>query len=246
MDYEYPGGNGADYKTVPNSNLVKEIDAFPKLLSEIRSAIGLNKTISLACPGLERDMIGYTNTTVPLIAKEIDFLNIMTYDLMNRRDNFTSHHTSVNASLAAVDRYLALGLPPQKANLGIAFYAKYFTVAANNCTELIGCPVALLEDVNGTDTGLSGAMTFEASNAVPTNLTVTEAGGSCGAATSAKCPGTQCCSQSVRAFPLLFSLFIQVKINRTGRNLLILYPTLPNSAYCHSVHSLLIQKKITY
>ena len=36
----------------------------------------------------------------------------MTYDLMNRRDSSTSHHTSVKGSLAAIDKYIALGMTP--------------------------------------------------------------------------------------------------------------------------------------
>ena len=40
MDWEYPAGNGEDYKRIPNSKKKDEIETFPKLLSEIKSAIG--------------------------------------------------------------------------------------------------------------------------------------------------------------------------------------------------------------
>lgn len=196
IDYEYPAGDGADYKQVPNSALVGEITAFPKFLAAIRAAIGPNKILSIATPGLLRDMIGYTKETVPLIAKEIDFMNVMTYDLMNRRDNFTTHHTDIKGSLQAIDQYLAYGLSADKVNLGIAFYAKYFTVAKNDCWDPIGCPTALLEDATGADTGLSGAYTFEA--AIPVPKLLTEAtDGACGATVAQKCPATltPCCSQ---------------------------------------------------
>ena len=89
----------------------------------------------------------------------------MSYDLMNRRDNVTNHHTSVQGSLTAVDTYIQNGMTPAKMNLGIAFYAKYFTTAAGaTCDEPVGCPTAELEAPDGTDTGKSGAVTFEAAN----------------------------------------------------------------------------------
>lgn len=195
IDCEYPGGNGFDYKQIPNSELTGEIEQFPKLLSAIRTTIGPGKILSIATPGLERDMIAFNKDTVPLIAQEIDYMNIMTYDLMNRRDTTTKHHTDIKGSLAAIDKYLEFGLPAKKANLGIAFYAKYFTVARNNCVNPIGCPTALLEDVNGTDTGLSGAYTFEKPVAVPAKLTVAT-DGTCGASVAHKCPSSiPCCSQ---------------------------------------------------
>ena len=43
--------------------------------------------------------------------------------------------------------------------MGFAFYAKYFKTQAA-CTEPVGCQTAVLEDANGEDTGLSGAVTF--------------------------------------------------------------------------------------
>jgi chitinase len=40
----------------------------------------------------------------------------MSYDLMNRRDNITKHHTSVADSLETINNYLAIGAPPAKLN----------------------------------------------------------------------------------------------------------------------------------
>lgn len=121
----------------------------------------------------------------------------MTYDFMNRRDNITKHHTSIQESLNAIEKYISLGFDPCKLNLGLAFYAKWFTTAPGvDCTKGLGCPTALLEAADGTDTGKSGAVTFEASNfqEVPKNLTVSP-DGSCGAGTFYKCDTGVCCSQ---------------------------------------------------
>lgn len=142
-------------------------------------------------------MIAYTPAQAPSIWASVDFVNIMTYDIMNRRDTITKHHTSVNDSLAAIDYYLNdLALPASKANLGVAFYAKYFTVNTTiPCTTGLGCTTVLLEAEDGSDTGLSAAMTFEASNYVSAPANMTESpDGSCGAAVGYFCPSGNCCS----------------------------------------------------
>lgn len=86
----------------------------------------------------------------------------MTYDLMNRRDNETNHHTSLKGSANTIDVYIERGMTPSKMILGFAFYAKWFTTQEGaDCPKPIGCPTAELESPDGTDTLLSGAVTFE-------------------------------------------------------------------------------------
>ncbi|KAK3367471.1 glycoside hydrolase family 18 protein [Podospora didyma] len=164
IDWEYPGGNGEDYKVVPNSKKAWEIEAYPLLLSELRAALGPDKVISAAVPGLERDMLAFTRLTVPRIMRHLDFLNVMTYDLMNRRDNVTKHHTGVYLSLKAVDAYVAAGAAPQNINLGFAFYTKYFKTEHETCKRLaspVGCPTLLLEDPEtGGDLGRGGGFSW--------------------------------------------------------------------------------------
>jgi GH18 family chitinase len=171
IDWEYPGGNGEDYKQIENSEKEWEIEAYPKLLSEIRSALGPDKLMSAAVPGLRRDMLAFTKDTVPKISASLDFFNIMTYDLMNRRDNITKHHTGVELSLDAIDAYLENGVPPQKANLGFAFYVKWFkTDPQGSCTENpVGCRTVLMEDpLTGRDLGQAGAFSWH--DTVPSEL----------------------------------------------------------------------------
>jgi GH18 family chitinase len=108
-------------------------------------------------------MLAFTHSTVPKIMESIDFLNIMTYDLMNRRDNVTKHHTSAELSLEAVIAYLNRGLTPYKANLGLAFYVKWFKTARGvHCHERpIGCKTELMEDPEtGADLGQAGAFSW--------------------------------------------------------------------------------------
>jgi GH18 family chitinase len=157
-------GNGEDYKQVPNSAKAWEITAYPLLLEELRAALGPDKVISAAVPGLKRDMLAFTHEMMPRIMHHLDFLNVMTYDLMNRRDTVTKHHTGVELSLEALDAYIAAGVAPQKLNLGFAFYVKYFRTEREACEQSaspIGCPTLLLEDPDtGADLGRSGAFSW--------------------------------------------------------------------------------------
>ena len=86
-------------------------------------------------------MIAYTSETGPQIWPSVDYINIMSYDLMNRRDNVTQHHTSVVGSEDTIKNYLDIGAPPSKINLGFAYYAKYFTTAGDCSASPLGCPI---------------------------------------------------------------------------------------------------------
>ncbi|KAL1604967.1 hypothetical protein SLS60_004508 [Paraconiothyrium brasiliense] len=197
IDWEYPGGNGADYKETPNSAKTYEIAAFPKVLAAIRKAIGKNKLLSIAVPGKKIDMIAYTEETGPLIWPSVDYINLMAYDLMNRRDNVTAHHTSVEGATEVVKNYLAIGAPPSKMNLGFAFYAKYFQTASSGSSNALGIPIVPAEDpITGKDTLTSGAWTFEPAHMNPVDnasLTISQ-DGTCGPDKGTKC-ASACCSQ---------------------------------------------------
>ncbi|CAJ2506785.1 Uu.00g079710.m01.CDS01 [Anthostomella pinea] len=198
VDWEYPGGNGEDYRQTPNADKTTEITTFPLLLKEIKAAIA-PRALSIAVPGLERDMIAYTPEQAPQIFASVDMVNVMAYDLMNRRDVVTKHHSSVSGSLDSVRRYTALGLDASKINLGLAYYAKYFQTPANAsaCTTGTGCPIVPAENADGSDAGTSGTVTFERQVSVPGNLT-TSTDESCGTGTFFTCAGLAgkgCCSQ---------------------------------------------------
>jgi GH18 family chitinase len=116
-------------------------------------------------------MLAFTEETIPKISASLDFFNIMTYDLMNRRDNVTKHHTGVELSLDAINAYLENGVSPEKANLGFAFYVKWFkTDPKGSCSKhLPTCKTVLMEDPEtGADLGQAGA--FAWSDTVPSNL----------------------------------------------------------------------------
>jgi GH18 family chitinase len=120
-------------------------------------------------------MLAFTPSYIPSIMDSVDFLNIMTYDLMNRRDNVTKHHTGIENSLEAIDAYITAGVEPSKANLGLAFYVKWFktdAAARQECeAHPVGCPAALMEDPEtGADLGKAGAFSWH--DDVPAELRV--------------------------------------------------------------------------
>ncbi|OQD83395.1 hypothetical protein PENANT_c017G06963 [Penicillium antarcticum] len=197
IDWEYPGGNGQDYKQVPNSEKVGEIEAYPKFLAAIRKAIGDDKLLSIATPGREQDFIAFTKEQGPKIFEPVDYINVMSYDLINRRDNTTGHASSVQGSLDTINHYLEIGAPPEKMNLGFAYYAKWFTTdPESDCDENpLGCKMVKLENDDGSDNGKSGALTFEASVVAdaPKDLK-TSTNGKCGFGEKSKCPEGSCCS----------------------------------------------------
>ena len=48
IDWEHPGGNGEDYKQIPISEKVSEIEPYPNLQADIHSALCLD-TFDLHC-----------------------------------------------------------------------------------------------------------------------------------------------------------------------------------------------------
>lgn len=199
IDWEYPGGNGQDYKQIPNSKKKDEIDTFPKLLHAIRKALPKEKLLSIATPGKKGDMIAYTQEQGSKVASGVDMVNVMSYDMINRRNNETKHHSSVADSHDCIKRYKGIGLPAEKLNLGVAYYAKWFmTKPEAGCEEHpLGCEMQKLETSEGKDTGKSGVLTFEKGTmATPNKDELKESmDGSCGYDSMRKCPDGQCCSQ---------------------------------------------------
>ncbi|KUI61955.1 hypothetical protein VP1G_11392 [Cytospora mali] len=96
------------------------------------------------------------------IITHVDFVNVMSYDLMNRCSNVTNHHTSVSGCKQSVEAYINNSMRVARVNLGIPFYAEWSTLKANyNRTGPSGCAVDIFENADGSDHGASGAITLE-------------------------------------------------------------------------------------
>lgn len=108
-------------------------------------------------------MLAFTKHKIPETSASLDFFNVMTYDLMNRRDNVTKHHTGIDLSLEAIDAYEARGVPAEKMNLGFAFYIKWYKTDPHGGCDInpVGCKTTLMEDpITGADLGRAGAFSW--------------------------------------------------------------------------------------
>ncbi|KAI1346576.1 glycoside hydrolase superfamily [Xylaria sp. FL0043] len=182
IDWEYPGGNGA----LATPDPAAEIENFPPFLEAIKGALKPGRGISLPVAATPVGMAAFKSPeqTKP-IWDSIDFITVMAYDYVNRASHMTGHHTDVEASKVAVQRYLDLGLSAEKINLGFAFYAKYFAVddSCDNFTVPDACSIVPAQYPNGTDNYKSGVLTYESRyinpQPVPT-LQGVHPGGICG------------------------------------------------------------------
>lgn len=120
-------------------------------------------------PGLERDLMAFTSATVPRIVEQVDFINIMTYDLINRRDTTIHHHSGIADSRASIQRYIDRGMPKEKANLGLGYYVKWVMTEKCDKDDVLGCRTQLLEDPEtGSDLGRIAAFSWH--DTVPEGL----------------------------------------------------------------------------
>lgn len=113
--------------------------------------------------------MAFTDETIPRIVDQVDFINIMTYDLMNRRDTKVKHHSGVEDSKQSIQRYLDRGVPSGMVNLGLGYYIKWFMTEDCDYSQPLGCPTQLLEDpVTGDDLGRTAAFSWH--DEVPDDL----------------------------------------------------------------------------
>ncbi|KAI1005369.1 hypothetical protein K3495_g2855 [Podosphaera aphanis] len=197
IDWEFPGGNGEDYRQIPNSEKKSEIDTFPLLLADIRSAIGPEKLLTITAPCKLQDMIAFTPAKAPSIWQSVDWVNLKSFDFMSRRDSITRHNSDVKSCVECVDYYIhTLHLDPRKINLGFALHAKWFTIDfTQGCETGLGCRTVPLEASDGSATGKLGVISFEAKNFGKPPLNMTESSdGICGPLVSKFCPSGLCCS----------------------------------------------------
>jgi GH18 family chitinase len=101
IDWEYPDSGASS-------------DNFLALIQELRAALPKDRLLTAAVVALGEHGAGIPGEVFSLM----DFINIMAYDEAG------SQHSSLGFAQAALEYWLGRGLPPEKAVLGVPFYAR--------------------------------------------------------------------------------------------------------------------------
>lgn len=131
LDWEYPTirlDNDIDknpvHKTAP-----EDYNNFTDLVQQLRKTLGGSATVTFAAGAFNT----YLQKSVDWekVMKEVDFVNLMSYDLINGYATETGHHTALYSTPKQVEstdnavRYLLkIGVDPKKIIIGTAFYAR--------------------------------------------------------------------------------------------------------------------------
>ena len=141
IDWEYPG-------YAPNGGTPQDKANFTLLMQELRDTLDIleyntgREYLLTSCFGVSADKM--ENIEWENILPLVDMLNLMTYDFHGSWDPESNHHTPLYSPQIGDPEWCMdgaftkltqeYGVPPEKVNLGIAFYGK----ALANCTALYG------------------------------------------------------------------------------------------------------------
>ncbi len=137
LDWEYPAIKG-----VPDHTFRKEDRAnFTALVKELREVNGKSFELSFAAGGFTQ----YINESIEWnqVLKYIDFINIMSYDLVHGYSTISGHHTPLYSTSQqtestdnAVQLLLKKGVPANKLVIGAAFYGRFFEITEGHTVDL--------------------------------------------------------------------------------------------------------------
>lgn len=134
LDWEYPTIEGyPGHKYVPEDK-----KNFTALAQQLRKTLGKKYELSFAAGGFQK----FLDESVEWkeVMKEMDHVNIMSYDLINGYATLTGHHTALysndhqkESTDNAVQYLIRMGIPRNKIVIGAAFYARVWeNVPAEN------------------------------------------------------------------------------------------------------------------
>ena len=145
LDWEYPAIKG-----FPTHTFRKEDKHnFTLLVKEIRKTMGRNFLISFAAGGFTN----YIDSSIEWteIKNAVDFINVMSYDLVHGYSKNSGHHTplfstpqQIESTDHAVKMLLSKNIPADKIVIGAAFYGRLFQAES-------GFPVDLYEPAHFKD-----------------------------------------------------------------------------------------------
>ncbi|MHA4810537.1 glycoside hydrolase family 18 protein [Flavitalea flava] len=127
LDWEYPAlTNVPGYPFSPADK-----DNFTDLIRQLRKKLGKQQEISFAAGGFTK----YLQHSIDWkkVTPRVNYINLMTYDLVNGYDTISGHHTPLYSTPQQVEstdnavRFLdSAGVPMSKLAIGLAFYARIF------------------------------------------------------------------------------------------------------------------------
>ena len=125
LDWEYPTIQGfPGHRFVPEDK-----QNFTELLRLLRKKLGKKSTITFAAGGFQKFIEQSVDwkSVMPLV----DYVNLMTYDLVGGYSTVTGHHTALYSTEKqkestdnCVSNLLNMGVPSKKMIVGAAFYAR--------------------------------------------------------------------------------------------------------------------------
>lgn len=117
IDWEYPTSNAANISSSPD-----DTQNFTLLMADIRKEIGTNKLLTLATAANAK----YIDFRA--IDNDIDFVNIMSYDMgrppMHHSSLYRSENVGRFSVSEAVEAHIAAGVAPNKLVMGMPFYGR--------------------------------------------------------------------------------------------------------------------------
>lgn len=125
LDWEYPAIEGFP----SHQFLPEDKDNFTKLSQEVRKALTWRNELSFAAGGFKK-FIDSSIDWSPVM-KEMNRVNLMSYDLVNGYSKVTGHHTPLYSTSenpesvdSGVTQLIAKGVEPKKIVIGAAFYGR--------------------------------------------------------------------------------------------------------------------------
>jgi chitinase len=134
IDWEYPTlpGPGISHSPADRDNFTRMLQAVRNQLDALGKKDGRHYLLTIAAADGE----AARGLDLPRIVPLLDWINLMTYDFFGSLTPVTGHHAALGRSasapadarttIAAVDEFLAGGVPPAKLNVGAAFYGRKF------------------------------------------------------------------------------------------------------------------------